>query len=100
MVVFKTDGMNKSEIRSQCEKDWSSESENNVVLRTASFGLGQQGLEVCARREDYEVVGKDNQLETRRGLHDDIIIPLGLIAVLRRQMKLDKKFPDKCWKLD
>jgi hypothetical protein len=97
VTVFRTDGMNSVEIAQQSGKEWSRKSDNNVVMRTASFGAGQQSLEVCARRRDYDVAGMDNQVETWKGLHDDVIVPLGLLAVTRRQMKMEKRLPSQCW---
>lgn len=85
------------EIKEQSEREWSKWSDHNVVMRATSFGQGQNGLEVCARRREYNVPGNDNRNVTREGLHDDVIIPLGLMATLRRQMKKDNKLPNNCW---
>jgi len=96
LTIFRTDGMNAQAIEQQSEKNWESKSENNVVMRTASFGSGQQHLEVCARRRDYEVLGEEGS-EMMRGLGEDVVVPLGLLSVIRRQMRMDNKLPGDCW---
>jgi hypothetical protein len=49
--------MDNAEIRSQIDRKRESESSDNVAMRTASFGHGMHGLEVCAKRETYMVKG-------------------------------------------
>jgi len=39
-------------------------------------GHGIRRLEVCARKEEYEVLGKDKQVEWRRVLGNDVMVPL------------------------
>jgi len=95
LTIFRTDGMDAQAISAQSERKWESKSESNVVMRTASFGAGQHHLEVCARRRDYEVLGEGGEM--RRGLGEDVVVPLGLLAVVRRQMRMDKKLPGDCW---
>jgi hypothetical protein len=89
MTASRTDGMSPLDKTKQSDRDWSPKSESNVVTRTASFGHGQHGPEVCARKNGYDILGKDNQIETRKGLQDDVIIPLGLMATLRRKMRTE-----------
>ena len=94
VTVFRTEGMSEVEVKEQSGRVWESGSEGNVVMRTASFGKGQKGLEVCGRRGEYEVPGEG---EKRRGLEEDVVVPLGLLAVVRRQMKMDRKLKGDCW---
>lgn len=86
MKVFRTDGMSEGEVGEQSERKWGSGSEANVVMRTASFGHAMNDLEVCIRAGEYEVVveGKGGM---RKGMGDEMVVPLGLVAVLRRQMR-------------
>lgn len=79
LKVFRTDNMTAKEITEQSNKDWTTGSEANVVMRTASFGFGQHELQVCARKRDYLVEGNIS----RSGLGDDMIVPLALLAVSR-----------------
>lgn len=86
------------EISQQSYQDWTPKRENNVVMRTASFGRGHtNGLEVCARRDDYVVNTKEGRMETMKGLGKDVFVPLGLIAATRMQMKLERRLPIDCW---
>jgi hypothetical protein len=91
MTIYRTDGSTAQQIQEQNKRDWTSKSEDNVVMRTASFRHGLNDLEVCAREEDYvSFIRKNKTVVERRemiGLEDDTVIPLGLLAVLRRQMK-------------
>ena len=85
------------QIQQQSNQDWSSESEDNVVMRTVSFGRGHvNGLEVCARRDNY-VVSKEGRIETMRGFREDVIVPLGLIAATKVQMRLEGRMLVDCW---
>jgi hypothetical protein len=88
--------MSDEEVKEQSGRVWESGSEGNVVMRTASFGKGQKGLEVCGRRGEYEVLA-EGRTERRRGLEEDVVVPLGLLAVTRRQMKMDRKLKGDCW---
>lgn len=97
MTVYRSDGMSNAEIEKQNEQHWKSSSENNVVMRTASFGRSINELQVCSRKTDYHVGGGGN---TFRGLGDDIVIPLGLLAVMRTQMVIDGRYKGACrWHL-
>ncbi|KAN0095975.1 hypothetical protein V8E51_014780 [Hyaloscypha variabilis] len=96
VTVFRTEGMSDEEVKEQSGRVWESGSEGNVVMRTASFGKGQKGLEVCGRRGEYEVLA-EGRTERRRGLEEDVVVPLGLLAVTRRQMKIDRKLKGDCW---
>ncbi|KAE9371031.1 hypothetical protein N431DRAFT_341086 [Stipitochalara longipes BDJ] len=97
VTIFRTDGMDTQAINVQSDRVWQSKSEDNVVMRTASFGAGQQHLEVCARRKDYDVLVEGNETETRKGLNEDVIVPLGLLSVIRRQMRMEKRLSEDCW---
>lgn len=66
-------------------------------MRTVAFAAQDGSLEVCARKVDYEAPGRDNGTVTKEGLHDDIVVPLGLMAALRRQMKMEKRLKGSCW---
>ncbi len=93
VTVFRTEGMSEGEVKEQSERVWESGSRANVVMRTASFGKGQKGLEICGRRGTYEV----GEGEKRRGLEEDVVVPLGLLAIVRRQMKMDRRLKGDCW---
>jgi hypothetical protein len=67
-------------VKEQSEREWSTESESNIVMRTACFSSDQQHLELCGQRKDYNVLGKESSTERRRGLHDYVIVPLGLMS--------------------
>jgi hypothetical protein len=76
MEVFRTDGMTADEIAARCNQKWSPENEPEVVMRTAAFGHGFRTLEVCAKKDDYDVAGEHGQLiEKRRGLGDEVVVP-------------------------
>jgi len=58
-----------------------------VVMRTASFGHGLKGLEVCAGRKGFAASEE---------LGEDFLIPLGLMAVLRRDMRERGEYEAGC----
>ena len=113
MKVYSTKELSEIEIKKMADEDWSNFNEKEVVMRTASFGHGIGKLEVCARRADYSVgihVGEQvkgggkkkkkkgnkkkeevKEMVDRTGMGDDVVVPLGLMAVLRRQMVEDSK---------
>jgi hypothetical protein len=66
-------------------------------MRTASFSSDQQHLEARARRNDYDVLGKDSQRERRRGLHGGVLVSLGLMSVMRRRMRMEKRLLVNWW---
>jgi hypothetical protein len=88
--------MGISDIQKQSDKEWSPNSEANVVMRTASFGRMPFQLDACIRWKDYEVSGEDKKAEMKQGLGDDMVVPLGLIAATRLQMKEDGKYSKAC----
>lgn len=97
MTVFKTDMMPEAEIARRSEEPWKSGSDDNVVMRTASFGLGMSNLEVCAKVNHNLVHNKKSMKKGDGiGLGDEYVVPLGLMAVLRRQMLADGRFPRDC----
>ncbi|KAF7886429.1 hypothetical protein EAF00_010532 [Botryotinia globosa] len=77
---------------------WSKESSGEEVMRTASFGYGgNKGLEVCARRRDYAWTTSDGVKVTESGLGEDLLVPLGLMAVVRSSMRMEQgKIRDGC----
>jgi hypothetical protein len=96
MTVFSTDGMNASEVQRQSDEKWSPKGKSNVVMRTASFGKSPFQVEACIRRWDYSILREDNKVEVKQGMGDDMIVPLGLIAAMRLQMKEDGRHPKAC----
>ena len=66
-------------------------------MRNASFGYGgNDGLEVCVRRREYEWT-TDGVTVMETGLGEDLLVPLGLMAVVRRSMRVEqKKITDAC----
>lgn len=91
MKVYSTANLTSAEIASQGTREWSPKNEKEVVMRTAAFGHTPDGLAVCARKGDYEVNGVG-----MKGLREDIVVPLGLMAALRLQMQADGKIKDGC----
>jgi len=82
MTVLRTDNMTEQQIKEQSDEKWSPKSSPNVVMRTASFGRGgTRNLEVCARNVDAHVDG-----EQRTRLDDDLLVPLGLMAIIRMEL--------------
>ncbi|TGO10141.1 hypothetical protein BTUL_0143g00120 [Botrytis tulipae] len=77
---------------------WSKESSGEEVMRTASFGYGgKKGLEVCVRRRDYAWTTSDGVKVTESGLGEDLLVPLGLMAVVRSSMRMEQgKMRDGC----
>jgi hypothetical protein len=96
MTVFNTTGMNASDIQRQSEEEWSSESKENVVMRTASFGKYPSQLEACISEWNYEVVKEGEEYIMRYGMSEEMVIPLGLIAATRLQMKEDGRYSKGC----
>ncbi|KAI9649572.1 FKBP12-associated protein [Ciborinia camelliae] len=66
---------------------WGTKSRREEVLRTMSYGYGgRDGLEVCARRSEYMWDSNGGE-EREEGLGDDLLVPLGLMAVVRKSMR-------------
>jgi hypothetical protein len=93
MKVYSTTWNTELETKAQGDREWSDKNEKEVVMRTAAFGYSPSGLEVCARRENYIV---ENGGEEMRGLGEDVVVPLGLMAVLRLQMESEGKLKGGC----
>ncbi|CZR64990.1 uncharacterized protein PAC_14890 [Phialocephala subalpina] len=91
MKVYSTSGLSPAQITKQGIREWSPKNEKEVVMRTAAFGYYPDNLQVCARRADYEAGG-----QKMKGLREDVVVPLGLIAALRLQMKTDGRFKNGC----
>jgi hypothetical protein len=96
MTVLNTDGMNASDIQRQSNEEWSPKSKSNVVMRTASFGKFPSQLEVCILGWNYEVLEEGKKIEVKYGMSDDVLVPLGLIAATRLQMKEDGRYSKAC----
>jgi len=93
VAVFRTEGMKQKDIDEQMDKKWESSSKDNVVMRTASFGHdGPVDMQVCAKREDNVGAGGT----VTKGLGDDAIVPMGLLAALGRQMIGEGKYRGGC----
>ncbi|EPE32728.1 hypothetical protein GLAREA_07862 [Glarea lozoyensis ATCC 20868] len=91
MKVFSTAGMDQGQIGELTSRDWSKKNEKEVVMRTATFGKLVREISICAKRNDYKAVDEEGVEVVRKGLGDDLVVPMGLIAVLRRQKVLDSK---------
>lgn len=97
MRVFKEgvgeEGFSRKEIgerRRTKWKIWKSESRREEVLRTASYGYGGHlGLEVCARRNEY-TWSRNGKMGREEGMGDDLLVPLGLMAVVRKSMREER----------
>ncbi|QSZ34330.1 hypothetical protein DSL72_005921 [Monilinia vaccinii-corymbosi] len=97
MRVFKEgvgeEGLSRKQIVQRREwewKRWRKESRQEEVLRTASFGYGGNvGLEVCARRNEY-TWERRGKIERQEGMGDDLLVPLGLMAVVRKSMREER----------
>ncbi|KAF7854436.1 uncharacterized protein EAF02_011611 [Botrytis sinoallii] len=77
---------------------WSKESNGEEVMRTASFGYGgNKGLQVCVKRRNYTWSTSAGVQVTEPGLGEDLLVPLGLMAVVRRSMRMEQgKMRDNC----
>lgn len=79
---------NLKDIETQGEEKYRHNSKD-VVLRTAAFGMKQDGLEICARRRD--ILDKDGGLVTK-GLGPEVHVVAGLIASYRwREWNLGRR---------
>ncbi|KAF5872401.1 uncharacterized protein Bfra_005760 [Botrytis fragariae] len=76
---------------------WSKESNGEEVMRNASFGYGgNEGLEACVRRRNYTWTSHGVKI-TEPGLGEDLLVPLGLMAVVRMSMRMEQgKIRDGC----
>lgn len=76
---------------------WSKKSSGEEIMRTASFGYGgRNGLEVCVKRREYTWNNHGVKV-TEPGLGEDLLVPLGLMAVVRRSMRMEQgKMMDSC----
>ncbi|KAB8297969.1 hypothetical protein EYC80_001746 [Monilinia laxa] len=71
-------------------KNWKKDSRREEVLRTASYGYGGHlGLEVCARRNEY-MWSRNGKMGREEGMGDDLLVPLGLMAVVRKSMREER----------
>ncbi|CAD6448644.1 f3977661-a282-47cf-8e08-448f0e779779 [Sclerotinia trifoliorum] len=77
-------------------RNWERDSVREEVMRTVSYGYGGgSGLEVCARRNEY-TWGTKGVEEREEGLGEDLLVPLGLMAVVRKRMRDEQKRVDFC----
>ncbi|APA12951.1 predicted protein [Sclerotinia sclerotiorum 1980 UF-70] len=77
-------------------RNWERGSVREEVMRTMSYGYGgHDGLEVCARRNEY--TWKSKGVEGREeGLGEDLLVPLGLMAVVRKRMRDEQRKLEFC----
>lgn len=81
LKVHRTSDKTTKEIQRLVNKQWDKKSESTVVMRTASFGHGQQVTDVCIKNGDWKQDG-----EMQAGLGDDMLVPLGLLASYRLKL--------------
>jgi len=81
LKVHRISNFSKEQIERQADRRWNKDSESTVVMRTASFGHGQKVTDVCIKDQDWKRGG-----QTHRGLSDDMLVPLGLLAVYRLRL--------------
>ncbi|KAF7869668.1 hypothetical protein EAF04_004452 [Stromatinia cepivora] len=87
MRVFREDVGTGGRTKDGIWRSWEKKSIREEVMRTMSYGYGgHNGLEVCARRSEYSWT-TNGVREMEEGLGEDLLVPLGLMAVVRKRMR-------------
>ncbi|KAE8446968.1 hypothetical protein EG329_011450 [Mollisiaceae sp. DMI_Dod_QoI] len=98
--VYDTLGLKNDQVKSLLAKEWSSKSDDRVVMRTASFGHGQQRLDMCMKERDAYIIDNSQIGEgipkSRRvtGFDDSSLVPFTIIAALRDWTNMTKDNQD------
>lgn len=92
MKVYNISGMSERQINDVRWRQWSGESEEGVVMRTKSYKEGGP-LSLCYRKDDYDLnAGREGGArDMSKGLGDEGLAPMGLMAVTRLQLAKDGK---------
>lgn len=90
MKVYNTSGLSPAQVKDVSWRQWSGENEEGVVMRTMKLSM-HGPLRLCYRNGDYNAIGPGGNEEVRKGMGDDGLVPLGLMAAIRIQMEKDRK---------
>lgn len=79
--VYNTQGLNQDEMRQLGDQPWSSDSEDRVVMRSASFGHGRKRLDMCLR--EGPILPQIRAYTDKNAVADELLVPFGIISALR-----------------
>lgn len=83
--IFNTTGMSAVDRNNLLNKEWTpSKDTERMVMRTASFGHGQQALDMCIREPDYFGI-EAVQGKAAIGFQEQMFVPLAIIQAIRFQ---------------
>ena len=84
--VFKTAGRTEGEVTEMVASRWDARPNNDIVMRSASFGHGQQHLSMCLREGPLSNYGLQGR-EAKRidGVADDLLVPMAIVSAMRLQ---------------
>jgi len=106
--VFMTRGRTDEERQKMADAKWNNKPDENIVLRTASFGHWRKELHMCAREgelSDYKLGRRSSKLrdsgyreegQESGGISDDLLVPMAVISAERlRTWEMDlREFSD------
>lgn len=90
MKVYNTSGMSQLQIKDVSERQWSGDNEEGVVMRT-SAPTEFSPLSVCYRKGDFNAGSSGRATDAKKGLGDEGLVPMGLMAVMKLQLAKDGK---------
>lgn len=80
--VSNVEGLGKAEMNAHGSLPWSSKSGDRVVMRTASFGQGRHGLDMCIKEGRIGSRGQDGEGRVA----DELMVPLAIVSALRHRV--------------
>jgi hypothetical protein len=95
-TAFRTSDMTNDEMTKVPDVKWKKSSDSNTVLRTASFGNMPGAMEVCIKQADYGVKNGKGVEEVKRGLGEDAIVSVALLAAIGKSMRDTGRYNARC----
>jgi hypothetical protein len=88
--VYDTRGLEEDEVNELLDRNWSSKSDPQVIMRSAIFGQSSTRLDMCVSERSGHVLDLSARPPVRRpvtGIEDRNLVPLAIIQALRKSSK-------------
>ncbi|CZR65441.1 uncharacterized protein PAC_15341 [Phialocephala subalpina] len=92
--VYDTRDLGEDQIKTLLDKEWSSNSDSRVIMRTASFGHGRQDLDMCVKESEGYQAELDGGLPIPRywsGIDDRNLVPFAIVSAYRAKLYREKQ---------
>lgn len=82
--VFNTSGLDNKQQKKMLDATWDNKPNERVVMRTASFGHGRQGITTCIKEGE---VFNNRTSEMDPAMRDEMLVPFAIIAATRMRVR-------------